>query len=127
MIPSSHAKVGSSTSWRSHVSAARYPAMAGRSASAALASDDGRIARHGNPVHSRDTRTPPISSLRMASISSTTSASRSLTGGAWYSMLRGLGHDPGDRFGDVLRRRLPLAHGPLHQRLVAVADVAALP
>src|SRR3989454_1688639 len=85
------------------------------------------LARQGKPVHSREIRTPPISSLRIASISSMTSASRSLTDGAWYSMLRGLGHDPEDRVGDVPGRRLPLAHGPLHQRLVAVADVAAVP
>src|SRR6266700_3563021 len=93
--------------------------MLGRSVPAALAPADGPIARQGKPVHSREIRTPPISSLRIASISSMTSASRSLTDGAWYSMLRGLGHDPEDRVGDVPGRRLPLAHGPLHQRLVA--------
>src|SRR2546428_14058509 len=101
--------------------------MLGRSVPAALAPADGPIARQGKPVHSREIRTPPISSLRMASISSMTSASRSLTGGAWYGMLGGLGDDPEDGVGDVLRRRLPLAHGPLHQRVIAVTDLAAAP
>src|SRR2546427_11549821 len=98
--------------------------MLGLSVPAALALAGGPIARQGKPVHSREIRTPPISSLRIASISSTTSASRSLTDAAWYSMLRGLGHDPEDRGGAVPGRRLPLAHAPWIGGPLALADVA---